>query len=222
MEEFEDFDFSIELPDEKDRLFKEFNSDYRHNATLKSGKRWFLMYSEGYRLALEKLFNQLDGSGYNANHLVYPIVFISRQYIELSLKELINGLNYIRIEKYTFPLNHDLKGLWEKYCNLSESIKASQKPEKPILKNIERLILEFDERDKFSMNFRYPTDKSKERAPSLKMTNIDLENFRITMNKISNFFNWQSNAIYHMIDENEELYYNLWKNYDADFNPNDN
>ncbi|MCW3806076.1 hypothetical protein [Plebeiibacterium marinum] len=220
--EFDNFNFSIELPDEKDKLFKEFNIEYCHNAELKSGKKWFLRYSEGYRLASEKLFAQLDGSAHNANLLVYPIVFISRQYIELSLKELINGLNYIRIEKYTFPCDHKLTDLWKEFHRLSVSIDESQKPQESILKNIERLIVEFDEIDNFSMNFRYPTDNSKEKAPSLKITNIDLDNFRITMNKISNFLTWQSNAIYHLIDNKEAFYYDLWRKFDKNYNPNDN
>ncbi|WP_026473153.1 hypothetical protein [Alkaliflexus imshenetskii] len=213
MKDFEPskYDFSIELPNDTDRLFNDCNIDYRHNAILRSGKKWFMVYSEAYRLAAEKLFEQLDGSAYISNHLVYPIVFLSRQYIELSLKELINGLNYVRIEKYTFPCDHKLKSLWDKYVSLSSNINKYQKPEETVLKNMERLISEFEEIDTFSMNFRFPTDKSEERKPSLKRTNIDLENFRITMSKISNFLTWQSNAIYDEIDKAEEYYYSLWE-----------
>lgn len=184
------------FPDNSDILFNEMNADYRHNAIIRSGITKFFLYSDSYKESAIKLFEQLNGEAYNANTLVYPLVFLCRHFIELRLKELISGLNYAVSEKYDFPKGHKLINLWNEYKRLVVESGEGYGPDEIHIKNTEKLIVEFDSIDPGSMCFRYPVNNNKN--PSLIMTNLDLENFRLTMAKLFNFFDMQSDAVFHL------------------------
>jgi hypothetical protein len=196
----------FKLPGADDTLFRQFNEDYRHNAIIRSGVSRFFLFSDSYKTAAVKLFEQLDGTAFSANTLVYPIVFLCRHFIELRMKELISGINYSLLEKYTFPDGHNLDALWNTYKSLIHRAGKSFVPNKKLLSNTEELIKEFNLVDPNSMCFRYPVDKSVDRNPSLTITNLDLENFRLTMEKLFNFFDTQSDIIFHLIDVAEEYF----------------
>lgn len=193
------------LPESGDRLFKSFNEDFRHNAIVSAGMSKFFLFSEGYKTAALKIFEQLDGSAFHANFLVYPLIFLNRQFLELRLKELISGLNFSFSQSYDFPNGHELDRLWNTYKNLILQASGSHCPDEATLENVERLIFEFQSIDPQSFSFRYPVDKTAARKPSLKITNIDLLNFMTTMNKLYNFFAWQSDMVFHMIDITNEF-----------------
>lgn len=193
------------LPESQDKLFKDFNEDYRHNAIVRTGIDKFFLFSEGYKTAATKLFEQLDGSAFNANVLVYPLIFLNRQFLELRLKELICGLNFTISHEHKFSNGHDLKRLWDTYKNLVMQIGDNNIPDKTTLQNTENLILEFNSIDPKSFSFRYPVDTTAERNPSLTITNIDLLNFMTSMKKLYNFFDTQSDMVFHLIDLTEEF-----------------
>lgn len=103
------------------------------------------------------------------NHLVFPIIFLYRHYIELVLKEIIvNNWEYLGISK-PFPLIHDVNELW-KICreNLQEVDKLvdsqyaeSEDYEREVIKSYDALgsdICRFAEVDPNSQYFRYPVD----------------------------------------------------------------
>jgi len=193
------------LPVDQDKLFKDFNDDYRHNAIVRTGIDKFFLFSEGYKTAAEKLFEQLDGSAFYANMLVYPLIFLNRQFLELRLKEIISGLNFAISHEYKFPNGHNLENLWDTYKELIKQVGEMNAPEPATLKSAEKLVLEFNAVDPKSFSFRYPVDTSEARNPSLEMTNIDLHNFATTMNKLYNFFDTQSDVVFHLIDLTEEF-----------------
>lgn len=193
------------LPDCNDKLFIDLNQDYRHNAIVSTGMDKFFLFSESYKMAAETLFEQLDGSAHYANYLVYPLIFLNRQFLELRLKELIIGLNYIITGERKFPNGHDLKNLWNDFNTLVLRIGNENIPERKVLQNTESLILEFNSIDPQSFSFRYPVDKTNERNSSLKITTIDLLNFKGSMKKLYNFFDTQSDMIFHLIDLKEEF-----------------
>jgi hypothetical protein len=193
------------MPDDQDHLFREFNEDYQHNATLRTGIDKFFLFSEGYKTAAEKLFEQLDGSAFYANMLVYPLIFLNRQFLELRLKELVSGLNFTISHEYKFPNGHGLKNLLDIYKDLIKQVGKEHAPNADALRNTEKLISEFNDVDPKSFSFRYPVDTTDARNPSLRMTNIDLRNFMTTMNKLYNFFDIQSDIVFHLIDLTEEF-----------------
>lgn len=192
------------LPESEDKLFKEANTDYRFNAMIQSGMNKFVLFSEAYKLSAKKLFEQLDGSATNANFIVYPLIFVNRQFLELRLKEIISGLNFVIDHKFEFPNGHDLLFLWNRYLNLVTKVGPNQAPEKDVLINTENLIKEFNDIDPRSFSFRYPVDTTTDRKPSLTITNIDLENFQLTMEKLYNVLDIQSEIVFYLVDQTEE------------------
>lgn len=203
----------FEFPNSTDELFNELNGNGGHNAIIRTGISKFFLFSDSYKTAAIKLFEQLDGSAYYANTLVYPLTFLCRHFIELRLKELISGINYSTKQEYSFPDGHNLEVLWNTYNSVIANAGESFVPEKSVLRNMQRLIKEFNVMDPNSMCFRYPVDKGKERSPSLSVTNIDLDTFRQTMGKIFNFFDTQSDAVFHLIDLAEEFYAEMRNQY---------
>lgn len=63
----------------------------------------FGIYALGYREAAELLGQRCLNSRAEADSLVYPLVFLWRHYVELRLKELLRGLNYIDQQSREFP-----------------------------------------------------------------------------------------------------------------------
>ncbi len=194
----------FQMPGIQDNLFKDFNTDDAHNAILSSGMDKFLLFSEGYKIAAKKLYEQLDKSGWDNNMLVYPLIFLNRHFLELRLKELISGLNFTLYHEYKFPDGHCLKTLWDTFKTLLLQLKESS-IKKEDFSNTERLIKEFISIDPQSFSFRYPVDKTKDRKPTIHTKNIDLENFMIVMKKLYNFFEEQSDLVYYYIDCTEEF-----------------
>lgn len=194
------------FPGSEDKLFVDFNSDYRKNAIIKSGIDKLWLFSEAYKTAALKLYEQIDGSPIYANMFVYPLVFLNRQFIELRLKEFIAGLNYTFVQKYEFPNGHGLRHLWDIYRSLIIKIGEHSAPDSDVLDNTEKLIYEFDSVDPGSFSFRYPVDTKAERNPSLAGKNsMDLVNFMDIMRKLYNFFDSQSEVVAVLIDYTDDM-----------------
>jgi hypothetical protein len=195
-----------QMPTLTDKLFNESNADASHNAIIRTGISQFFLFSDSYKIAAQKLFSQLDGSAWYANTLVYPIVFTCRHFLELRLKELISGLNYAKNETRQFKDGHGLKYLWDDYVLLVAEVANSYSPTAEEKAAVEKLIKEFDSVDPNSMCFRYPVGKTPDRKKSLQITNLDLENFRLVMEKLFNFFDRQSDIVFHLTDIAEDFF----------------
>ena len=119
-----------------------------------------------------------------ADSLVYPLVFLWRHYIELRLKELLRGLNYIEEQSREFPIKHRLIPMWKLFRTRAVKIDPNFTTRQEF-DNMEVLIKEFDEQDPNSMVFRYPIDKQGNNSHQLR--HLDLENFHTVMLGIANF-----------------------------------
>ena len=80
-----------QYPQKDDKLFID-ETDSSKGAWIKNPAGGFFLYSEGYKnagnLLLDKCLEQ-GSDNYTRNSLVYPMIFNYRQYIELTLKNLI-------------------------------------------------------------------------------------------------------------------------------------
>lgn len=179
--------------DKKDKLFINEKS-FETGAWLQNPADKFYLYSEGYKQAGNIIYAHVKNIGDN-NTLVYPIVFVFRQCLELKLKELITlGYRHLAIFDQTFPNNHNLVCLWVIYRKkILPKIDSSINSE--MLDGVERLIQEFQREDTNSSNFRYPIKKGLDRKPSLQCQTLDLENFLVAINKLIAFFDWQWDMI---------------------------
>lgn len=123
-------------------------------------------YNEGYKVAARELTADFsDRLVHEKDALVFPIIFLYRQYIELTLKDLIreldNKLSYTRDDKIL--TQHKLLPLWDaaiKQYNLfltEENITLIFTSKS----NKERIIVnQFNQIDEDSFSFRYASDKN--------------------------------------------------------------
>uniref|UniRef100_A0A832G055 HEPN domain-containing protein n=1 Tax=Ignavibacterium album TaxID=591197 RepID=A0A832G055_9BACT len=206
----------VKLPESQDKLFLESNPELHQTVIVTTGMDKFFLFSEGYKTAATILAKQTEDCYFYANLTIYPLFFLNRQFLELRLKELIIGLNFILTQERSFPNGHDLKQLWDKYRNLVSELNDSNVPKPKLLNNVEKLIDEFNNIDPKSMSFRYPVDSSQDRKPSLGMTNIDLKNFMTTMDKLYNFFDNQSEMVFNLGELTREYISSMQSAYESE------
>jgi len=143
------------------------------------GERW-TVYADGYRKAADIVVDRIkDGHGYQ-DFLVYPVMFLYRQYLELSIKHLISNSWRLLDEAESDDLSsHDIRRYWRICRALLERVSPGDSIAE--LGHMGRLIDEFCDHDPQSFAFRYPVSKpdkkTKARAPTLQQLNsINLRN----------------------------------------------
>lgn len=141
-------------------------------------------YIRGYKLAAEKLskgYEHLDTQDKDA--LIFPIIFLYRQHIELSLKSIIRELE-IKLNNNRKPkeLNHHkLLRLWDEseklYSQFLQDNSVGLVFTKPEATKERSIINDFNKVDEQSFSFRYSTNKDNIKT----LENIDyisLNNFQ--------------------------------------------
>lgn len=122
-------------------------------------------YQFGYYKAAITLIESVKKSSYNADALVYPIVFSARHAIELFLKKQLYSLRDINKEaegkQFESKLEsiHSIKELWDEFKELT---KIDTRYE-PYIKDLEDYIVDFYEVDDTGQTFRYPFDTEETR-----------------------------------------------------------
>lgn len=162
-----------------DKLFKS-DFDWQNNACLNYLSDNWWPYVAGYKRAADLLVEYVKDTHRNQDILVYPIVFLYRQYLELLLKQIIQDGSRLLDMNQTLPKNHKINNLWEQ----SRKILIKVWPDADLndLNTIEQCINQLSETDPFSTAFRYPTDK--EDNPSLPdIKHINLRNLSEIINK---------------------------------------
>jgi len=173
----------VQLPGKDDRLFATAN-DWQNNACLnwipRTGK-WDL-YATGYKDAADLLASHACVHGRRHDTLVYPILFLYRQYLELSIKDLIQDARRLLDKVEPLRMTHRIDDLWRTCAALLDEISPGDSSGS--LENVGRLIGEFSRVDPKSMAFRYPEDQ--EGRPSLEgLTHINLRVVKEVIGKIS-------------------------------------
>ena len=182
---------TYDLPSNADHLF----------ITDKSGVNWIptvikdmFIISEGYRQAATIIYENLSRKDnfINKQFLACVMVFCFRHFIEVRIKEITYFGKKEIFEQPEFKKSHDLVYLFHSY--LKEFLyKYNPKCDQKQINNVKRLIKELNHIDPNSENFRYPVNQSME--PSLSMPNFDVDNFKLVMDKLSNFFDLQLEEI---------------------------
>ncbi len=135
------------------------------------------LYIAGYKSAGDKLSKFVMEKRTEYDSLIYPIVFLYRHYIELSLKDIIDrGSNLLDSEGYDF--NHKLMDLWHKAEEVSKKIFEEFYPYDPSKCNYAfmlHIVSEFNSVDEFSVEFRYSKRKNgMGTLPSIEHINIEI------------------------------------------------
>jgi hypothetical protein len=113
------------------------------------------LYAMAYKEAGDRLVGYVLKNTIDLDVLVYPIVFLYRQYIELRLKEIIKEGRALIEDGHGYSKNHKIWDLWctaKKIC-----IKAFENEDyPPKFDYVEHVIKEFYQIDPESFAFRYP------------------------------------------------------------------
>lgn len=208
-------EMSVPWLQEGDQLFIE-GDDWYHNALLHIFSRGegeanveqadaseLAVYIAGYKEAGDRLVQSVMEDRAHQDTLVYPTVLLYRQYLELSLKQLIREGNQLLRTPFKwgpvgFPRGHNLLILWDKACieifrDMGTKYESLYIPDHD-LAMVRNLLAQFVEQDPDSYAFRYPTDMNNEPSfPGLHVINV--RNLAELMEKLSNFFDGAATAI---------------------------
>lgn len=174
--------FELPSPPSPSDAFFTSQEDWWNNACLNWCHDGWSLYAAGYKDAADLLVKGVEANGSGQDTLVYPVLFLYRQYLELQLKDLIRQARRLLDKPGSFPTGHHIGNLWQ-VCHelLSEVFPNDSVAE---LNEIARLIGEFAAVDPTSEAFRYPQDrKGNATLPGIRY--INLRNVREVVEKIS-------------------------------------
>lgn len=134
--------------------------------------------------------------------LVYPIVFVSRHYLEVKLKYLLVSASQLLDRKYSLSTKHELAETWRSLRPIIEEIFPGE--DQGELNTAEPVLKEFDAKDRSSMVFRYPTD-TKHTLHHHHHWTVDLQEFGQTMRKVAAFLDACGCAIDHYDGTKQEM-----------------
>ncbi|HUK83425.1 MAG TPA: hypothetical protein VLZ12_12425 [Verrucomicrobiae bacterium] len=156
-----------------------------------SVKDWHL-YAEAYREAAETVFQEWCTSKVHRDHLVFPLVFLYRHYVELRLKETLQAASRLLELPQDWKCDHRLDNLWKRLRPLIDRIW----PDAPKADgdHVEAMIREFSERDAVAMEFRYPVTKEGKRTLT-DLERLDVHNFHSAMKQLAAFLDGVSEGI---------------------------
>ncbi|MBI2412576.1 MAG: hypothetical protein HYV24_05145 [Deltaproteobacteria bacterium] len=146
----------LSLPSAEDKVFTPVEDGWS-NAILNFGNDGWSIYAIGYQDAANILVAHIEEQEHHQDALVYPILFLYRQYLELALKGLIRNGRRLQNNREPFPQTHDIGSLWQICSQLLHEISPNDSVEE--VRQIGRLISEFCKVDPQSMAFRYPEDR---------------------------------------------------------------
>ena len=146
--------------------------DWWHNAVVGYlGSSW-TPYVDGYRTAADRLVEAAAADRTLLDAVIYPIVFLYRQYIELSLKAMIHDLDVLLEHNRRPPTGHRLPPLFDRFrSTFSEFCTDADEP-MPNVSRIALVVEEFHMADPISVAFRYPTDKDGQPSQSYGHINV--------------------------------------------------
>ncbi len=172
----------IPWPSEGDTLFQD-SFEIRNVARINGFSKDLCAYAIGYRDAAKMIVDHLDSTPKYPDLLIYPVVFLYRQAIELLLKELITISDRQSGKRVCIKLKHDLPKLWKVARSFIEKYSDGNHAE--LLDNTENLINQLDQIDPLSTAFRYPID-TKENESIIGVHRIDIQHLSEKMEGLYN------------------------------------
>jgi len=195
-------------PEGGDKFFVE-EGDPKEISWVNKSFQEFGNYADSYQTgALNLLDLALKEDILRDLHL-YPAVFLIRHYLELRLKELIQGLNYLLKDTRDFPGHHKLMNLYGDFKAAYQ--KFGQNPADERFQALDVLISEISHFDESSMTFRYPVDKGGVKTQKLEYVN--LSNLRETFIRVCFIFDGVASLIADNVEMKEEFINDIYTNY---------
>jgi len=164
------------------RLFASSDADGRYDALIGFGLDNWIGYVGGYKRAGGFLVAHVLETLRDHDYLVFPIIFLYRQHLELHFKHLITLGGELLEEAIEYPKIHRLGDLWTRCRDIIKQVWPESAEAELII--IDQVVADLSEVDPNSMAFRYPTDKHG--SPSLPgVERIDLAHFGKVMDEAS-------------------------------------
>jgi len=195
------FEDEIPWPRKGGKLFKA-DDDWWNNACLNPYSKDFYEYITGYKRAGDILVSFVKEYKSDQDTLVYPIVFLYRQYLELQLKAIIRDGNLLLNDHDGFDQIHEIDKLWRS-CKI---ILIKVWPNSPVddLNAVEEYILQFSNIDQFSFAFRYPSDRDGNFSLS-DITYINLRNLADRISEIGSLLEGANAGIFDYLETKQEM-----------------
>lgn len=152
-------------------------------------------YVAGYKEAADRLIAGISEGLHGQDMLVFPILFLYRHYLEVSIKELIREFHPLLgitppvkpkpNERSSAAQGHDLNGLWSYLKGIIPGIY----PDLPdaVLSEIDRVVDAFHRHDAGGDAARYPVDLKEQRTLS-GLRAINLRKLAEDMDRADNSF----------------------------------
>lgn len=164
-------------------------------------------YVNGYRLAAEKLSENFDQLFVNEkDSLIFPIIYLYRQHIELATKDIIRDMcRLLQVTENVKILGeHRILDLWNEvirlYCELAKQLSPEYSfTNRNELDKAKLVIKEFSHYDDRSFAFRYATDKSGNRLLD-DVDYISLNNFKTEIEVVLKVIDNLTETISHEIE----------------------
>lgn len=158
----------------------------------------FYGYIKGYKDSADKLvdFALVSKRISILDTFIFPILFLYRQFIELSLKSLYLEYSDKQMADKILTIKqagHNLASMWNKLKPTLLDASDAQ-GERELIKSVESYIMQYHNYDKSSFKFRYPIDK--DYNPLLKdEERLDIVNLKNRITELDNFFGGASGKL---------------------------
>jgi hypothetical protein len=195
------------------QFFDKSDASQWHVACLNFARDSWNLYAVGYKKAADLLVQRLAENKHarsDLDTLVYPILFLYRQYLELRLKQLIIKLQRFLGDKSEVQITHRIEKLWKTLKALMERANqeiGNEEDLSQLFVQIEEYINIYSRLDPTSEAFRYPV--TKDNAPSLpNESHISVGQLSFIINELS------------LVLDGASIQIDIWNNYLADFYSN--
>lgn len=155
------------------------------------------LYATGYKEAADALVNALTARQASLDSVVYPLVFLYRQGLELQLKLMLQQARRLAKQPAASDTDHKLMPLWKELRQLVEQV--DPRPGDKELPAIEDFIRQLDVVDPLSFAFRYPTNK----RGAVSLPNLHHVNVR-HLGEIMDSVFMMLNGIYSLLGEMDQ------------------
>jgi hypothetical protein len=194
----------IPFPEMGDRLFtSERHSRYNAQINYRFNEDTLYRYVQGYKEAGNRLVQSLLENDRHLDLVIFPTVFLYRQYLELRLKQLLIEGSRLLNKSFTLPKHHRLDTLWYECKRLLKQIEPNMTDQEVIA--LEECIIEFSTIDPASMAFRYHVDTLDNPSLPPDLEYINIHNLARIMAKIDSFLDAVYMTISVFLDRKQEI-----------------